>query len=128
MRFRAKRQEQYQLLRGQPAVTTDGQHVKLLMNAGLLVDLPHLTESGAEGIGLFRTELQFMVAETMPRMEEQKALYGEVITVGRRPAGDLPHARHRRRQGAALHDGEQRGEPGDGLAGDPHRPRPAGAA
>ena len=53
---------------------------------GLLVDLPHLVESGAEGIGLFRTELQFMVAETMPRMEEQKALYGEVLRV----AGDQP--------------------------------------
>ena len=86
VRFRARRQEQFQLLRGQPSVTTDGQQVKLLMNAGLLVDLPHLAESGAEGIGLFRTELQFMVAETMPRMEEQKALYGEVFRV----AGDQP--------------------------------------
>ena len=86
VRFRARRQEQYQLLRGQPTVTTDGQPVKLMMNAGLLVDLPHLAESGAEGIGLFRTELQFMVAETMPRMEEQKALYGEVLD----EAGDQP--------------------------------------
>ncbi len=86
VRFRAKRQEQYQLVRNKPAVTVDGQHVKLLMNAGLLVDLPHLSESGAEGIGLFRTELQFMVAQTMPRMEEQKALYGEVITA----VGDQP--------------------------------------
>ncbi len=84
--FRAKRQEQYQLLRDKPSVTVDGQHVKLLMNAGLLVDLPHLKESGAEGIGLFRTELQFMVAETMPRMEEQKTLYGEVL----KAAGDQP--------------------------------------
>ena len=56
------------------------------MNAGLLVDLPHLGESGAEGIGLFRTELQFMIAETMPRMSEQKALYGEVL----KAAGDQP--------------------------------------
>ncbi len=79
VRFRARRQEQYQLLRDKPSVTTDGQHVALMMNAGLLVDLPHLPESGAEGIGLFRTELQFMVAETMPRMEEQRALYGEVL-------------------------------------------------
>jgi phosphotransferase system, enzyme I, PtsP len=84
--FRAKRQEQYQLLRDKPSVTVDGQHVKLLMNAGLLVDLPHLKESGAEGIGLFRTELQFMVAQTMPRMEEQKTLYGEVL----KAAGDQP--------------------------------------
>ena len=37
------------------------------MNAGLLVDLPHLDETGARGIGLFRTELQFMVAAQLPR-------------------------------------------------------------
>ena len=86
VRFRAKRQEQYQLLRDKPAITKDGQSIKLLMNAGLLVDLPHLAESGAEGIGLFRTELQFMVAETMPRMIVQKALYGDVL----KAAGDHP--------------------------------------
>jgi phosphotransferase system enzyme I (PtsP) len=86
VRFRAKRQEQYRLLRDKPAVTRDGQRVKLLMNAGLLVDLPHLEESGAEGIGLFRTELQFMIASTMPRVLEQKTLYAEVIKAsGNRP-------------------------------------------
>jgi phosphotransferase system enzyme I (PtsP) len=50
------------------------------MNAGLLVDLPQLSESGAEGIGLFRTELQFMIASTMPKGEEQEAFYRSVIT------------------------------------------------
>jgi phosphotransferase system enzyme I (PtsP) len=56
------------------------------MNAGLLVDLPHLSEAGAEGIGLFRTELQFMVASTMPRMDEQTALYAAVLKAsGNRP-------------------------------------------
>ena len=79
VRFRAKRQEQYRLLRDLPAVTRDGHRVTLLMNAGLMVDLPHLFESGAEGIGLFRTELQFMIAATMPRMKEQRALYASVI-------------------------------------------------
>ncbi len=102
VRFRARRQEQYRLLRDKPATTRDGQRVRLLMNAGLLVDLPHLAESGAEGIGLFRTELQFMIAATMPRMAEQSALYADVLEGGRRPAGDVPHARYRRRQGAAL--------------------------
>ncbi len=86
VRFRAKRQEQYQLLRDKPAVTRDGQRIKLLMNAGLMVDLPHLVESGAEGIGLFRTELQFMIAERMPKVGEQRAFYGTVIEA----AGDLP--------------------------------------
>ena len=77
--FRATRQEQYQRLRDQPATTRDGHGIALMMNAGLLVDLPHLAESGAAGIGLFRTELQFMVAAKMPNLGEQKALYGAVL-------------------------------------------------
>jgi phosphotransferase system enzyme I (PtsP) len=79
VRFRARRQEQYRLLRDKPTLTRDGARVSLLMNAGLLVDLPHLAESGAEGIGLFRTELQFMIAARMPKLSEQTALYRSVI-------------------------------------------------
>jgi phosphotransferase system enzyme I (PtsP) len=86
VRFRARRQEQYRLLRDQPATTADGHRIGLMMNAGLLVDLPHLAESGAEGIGLFRTELQFMISATMPKLEEQKSLYGAVLSA----AGDRP--------------------------------------
>ncbi len=86
VRFRAKRQEQYRLLRDQPALSRDGQRVNLLMNAGLLVDLPHLGESGAEGIGLFRTELQFMIAARLPKLKEQQALYSAVLdAAGSRP-------------------------------------------
>ena len=86
VRFRARRQAQYQLLRDKPALTRDGVRISLLMNAGLLVDLPHLEESGAEGIGLFRTELQFMIAATMPKVSEQAALYAAVIAAsGERP-------------------------------------------
>jgi phosphotransferase system, enzyme I, PtsP len=56
------------------------------MNAGLVVDLPHLTESGADGIGLFRTELQFMIAAKMPKIGEQRALYAAVLeAAGERP-------------------------------------------
>src|SRR4029078_4814439 len=51
----------------------------LAMNAGLLVDLPHLHESGAEGIGLFCTELQFMIAAKMPKIAEQASLYSAVL-------------------------------------------------
>jgi phosphotransferase system enzyme I (PtsP) len=86
VRFRARRQEQYRLIRDLPAVTRDGHRVALLMNAGLLVDLPHLGESGAEGIGLFRTELQFMIAARMPKLREQQALYAAVLdATGGRP-------------------------------------------
>jgi len=86
VRLRAKRQEQYRALRDVPAVTRDGVRIGLNLNAGLLVDLTHLQETGAEGIGLFRTELQFMVAERMPSAVEQQALYEAVFA----STGDLP--------------------------------------
>jgi phosphotransferase system enzyme I (PtsP) len=86
VRFRAKRQEQYQALRTVESRTRDGQYVTLQMNAGLLVDLPQLSESGASGIGLFRTELQFMIASTMPKVDEQENLYRSVL----RQAGGRP--------------------------------------
>ncbi|MBX4911839.1 MULTISPECIES: phosphoenolpyruvate--protein phosphotransferase [Rhizobium] len=79
VRFRARRQEQFRALRAIEPVTKDGQRISLMMNAGLLVDLPQLSESGAEGIGLFRTELQFMIASTMPKAEEQEQFYRNVI-------------------------------------------------
>ena len=86
VRFRARRQAQYQALRTRPSTTRDGTPVSLLLNAGLLVDLPHLSESGAAGIGLFRTELQFMVAASFPRTSEQLSLYRSVLDIaGTRP-------------------------------------------
>jgi phosphotransferase system enzyme I (PtsP) len=78
-RLRARRQEQYRKLRDVPSVTRDGVQVDLHMNAGLLVDLPHVAETGAVSIGLFRTELQFMIAPQFPRMQEQLALYKAVM-------------------------------------------------
>jgi phosphotransferase system enzyme I (PtsP) len=67
-------------------VTQDGEHVALRINAGLLVDLPYLEETGADGVGLFRTELQFMVSSTMPRLSVQTRLYSEVFeAAGTRP-------------------------------------------
>jgi len=83
VRFRARRQEVYRELRKKPSLTRDGVPVDLLMNAGLAVDLPQLTESGAAGIGLFRTELQFMVASTFPRAEAQERLYRDVLDAAR---------------------------------------------
>ncbi|AZN96403.1 phosphoenolpyruvate--protein phosphotransferase [Mesorhizobium sp. M9A.F.Ca.ET.002.03.1.2] len=83
VRFRARRQEVYRELRKKPSVTKDGIQVDLLMNAGLAVDLPQLAEAGAAGIGLFRTELQFMVASTFPRAEAQERLYRDVLDAAR---------------------------------------------
>ena len=79
VRFRARRQKRYLSLRDRPAITKDGVPIALMMNAGLLVDLPHLDESGADGIGLYRTELQFMLSEAFPRLDRQTQLYRSVI-------------------------------------------------
>lgn len=85
-RFRARRQAQYAALRDKPAVTLDGVAMNLNLNAGLLVDLPHIAETGAAGIGLFRTELQFMIASTFPRISDQLKLYRAVLdAAGPRP-------------------------------------------
>ncbi len=78
-RLRAKRQEQYRALRDVPCETRDGVAIDLHMNAGLIVDLQHMEETGAASIGLFRTEIQFMVAHRFPRMREQEALYRSIF-------------------------------------------------
>jgi len=79
VRLRARRQQQYAALRDQPCITRDGEEITLLINAGLSVDLPHIADTGAAGIGLFRTELQFMVAPNFPRASEQYTLYRAVL-------------------------------------------------
>jgi phosphotransferase system enzyme I (PtsP) len=83
VRLRARRQLQYLNLRDKPSVTKDGQAITLMINAGLMVDLPHLAETGAAGVGLFRTELQFMVASQFPRTSEQLSLYRSVLDAAR---------------------------------------------
>jgi phosphotransferase system enzyme I (PtsP) len=79
VRFYARRQAQYAALRDVPAITRDGVSVSININAGLLVDLPHLHESGADGIGLYRTELQFMMAASFPRLSVQMRHYSAVL-------------------------------------------------
>jgi phosphotransferase system, enzyme I, PtsP len=86
VRLRARRQMQYLTLRDKPCITRDGEKIDLMINAGLAVDLPHIEDTGAAGVGLFRTELQFMVAATFPRTAEQFSLYRAVLDA----AGDRP--------------------------------------
>jgi phosphotransferase system, enzyme I, PtsP len=113
VKLRARRQEQYRALRDKPCVTKDGHKFALMINAGLTIDLPHLDETGATGIGLFRTELQFMVADTLPRTNEQLGLYRTVLdAAGKRPVtfrtldigGDkvLPYLRNVEEENPAL--------------------------
>jgi phosphotransferase system enzyme I (PtsP) len=86
VRFRARKQKRYQSLRDRPAVTKDGVRISLHINAGLLVDMPHLAESGADGVGLYRTELQFMLSDSFPRLDKQTQLYRSVL----KEAGSKP--------------------------------------
>ncbi|OSQ51673.1 phosphoenolpyruvate--protein phosphotransferase [Marivita geojedonensis] len=79
MAMQAKAQERYASIRDKPAVTLCGKTIRLDMNAGLMADLPSLESSGAEGVGLFRTELQFLVRSQMPKRTELAALYARVL-------------------------------------------------
>ena len=111
--LRVQAQARFAAVRDLPAVTRDGVPIKLMMNAGLEFDMPQLDKSGADGIGLFRTELQFMIGETMPRLADQTAFYKKIIdAAGDRPVvfrtldlgGDkvLPYARGEREENPAL--------------------------
>jgi phosphotransferase system enzyme I (PtsP) len=79
VRFLARRQRQYRALRDVPALTTDGERVSLHINAGLLVEMPHLKQAGADGVGLFRTELLFMLSSTLPKLERQVESYRGIL-------------------------------------------------
>jgi phosphotransferase system enzyme I (PtsP) len=111
--LRRQVQARFAAVRDLPAVTKDGVPIRLMMNAGLEFDMPHLKESGADGIGLFRTELQFMLGETMPRLADQCAFYKTILdAAGDKPVvfrtldlgGDkvLPYARWEREENPAL--------------------------
>jgi phosphotransferase system enzyme I (PtsP) len=75
----AAAQERYASIRDKPAETQCGRIVKLEMNAGLMADLPSLVSSGAEGVGLFRTELQFLTRSQVPKRGELANLYKRVM-------------------------------------------------
>jgi phosphotransferase system, enzyme I, PtsP len=86
--MQAEAQKRYASLRTLSATTTCGTTIALHMNAGLMADLPSLEGSGAEGVGLFRTELQFLVRSKMPQRAELARLYARVMDAakGRRVA------------------------------------------
>ncbi|MFT3995814.1 MAG: phosphoenolpyruvate--protein phosphotransferase [Asticcacaulis sp.] len=86
MDMRAARRAEFDKLKDVEAITRDGHRISLLMNAGLEFDLEIMQETGAEGIGLFRTEFQFMVSEDLPRLKRQTELYQRVMDA----AGDKP--------------------------------------
>jgi phosphotransferase system, enzyme I, PtsP len=84
--LRQKRRQAYAALRDVPPETRDGHRITLMVNAGLRDDVAALDVTGADGIGLFRTEFQFLVSATLPQRERQQRLYREVLdAAGTRP-------------------------------------------
>jgi phosphotransferase system enzyme I (PtsP) len=86
MDVRAQRRAEFSRIKDTAAVTRDGERITMLMNAGLEFDIEIMNETGAEGIGLFRTEFQFMVSEDLPRLKRQTELYERIMD----GAGDRP--------------------------------------
>ncbi|MDD3799150.1 MAG: phosphoenolpyruvate--protein phosphotransferase [Novosphingobium sp.] len=81
-----ERQAAYAKLRDVQPVSLDGQRIMVMINAGLRDDMPMLNLTGADGIGLFRTEFQFLVAAAMPQRDRQMRLYRDVLdTAGNKP-------------------------------------------
>ncbi|MGF7156304.1 phosphoenolpyruvate--protein phosphotransferase [Novosphingobium gossypii] len=100
-----ERQAVYAGMRDVQATTRDGTRINVMINAGLRDDVANLITTGADGIGLFRTEFQFLVSATLPQREKQTRLYRDVMdAAGDRPVvfrtvdigGDktLPYLRH----------------------------------
>jgi phosphotransferase system enzyme I (PtsP) len=83
---RQKKKARYAAMRDAASVTNDGVPVTLMINAGLRDDMSALATTGAEGVGLFRTEFQFLISATLPQRERQQRFYRDVIEA----AGDKP--------------------------------------
>ncbi len=82
----AQRAEKFARVKDMPAISRDGVAIQVMMNAGLADDAKALDLTGADGIGLFRTEFQFLVSATLPRRERQQTLYRSVLdAAGSRP-------------------------------------------
>jgi phosphotransferase system, enzyme I, PtsP len=81
-----KRRAAFAKLKSEIPTTLDGVRITLMVNAGLRDDVAALDMTGADGIGLFRTEFQFLVSATMPQRERQQRLYRDVLDA----AGDRP--------------------------------------
>ena len=81
-----QRKKAYASLRSVETASADGVHIKLNINAGLLIDMQHLEETGADGVGLYRTEIPFMVRMDFPDVTEQQAVYSKAMEY----AGDKP--------------------------------------
>ena len=73
----------YDDMRDKPAITKDGVKIELVVNGGLAMDIEGMHRTGAAGVGLFRTEFQFMISKTLPRVRAQAQFYKSIIDSAR---------------------------------------------
>ncbi len=73
----------YDDMRNKPAITKDGVKIELVVNGGLAMDIEGMHRTGAAGVGLFRTEFQFMISKTLPRVRAQAQFYKSIIDSAR---------------------------------------------
>lgn len=76
---RAKLLARYDDMRDKPVITKDGIEIELVVNGGLTMDIEGMHRTGANGVGLFRTEFQFMISKTLPRIQPQAEFYKSII-------------------------------------------------
>lgn len=79
LKAREEQKAHYQALRDEPPETTDGTRISLNINAGLMIDMAQLAETGADGVGLFRTEIPFMVQAEFPDVDTQREVYAKAL-------------------------------------------------
>ncbi|MBL8658552.1 MAG: phosphoenolpyruvate--protein phosphotransferase [Rhodospirillales bacterium] len=79
LKARDERRAAYAAIKDLPAVTLDGVRIGVHINAGLLIDLQHLAESDIDGVGLYRTEVPFMIRPELPDVESQRQIYQKVL-------------------------------------------------
>ncbi|MGB0695308.1 MAG: phosphoenolpyruvate--protein phosphotransferase [Rhodospirillaceae bacterium] len=86
IRIRKQKRARYHADRDKPCISGCGARVDVLLNAGLVMDMAQLDETGADGVGLYRTEIPFMARNSLPDVEVQEALYSRILDM----AGDKP--------------------------------------
>jgi len=86
LRQRQERESYYESVRALPSVTLDGIRVSVNINVGLFLDGKHLQEQEVDGVGLFRTELPYMVSDQLPSVSSQRKTYSKIL----RQANDKP--------------------------------------
>ncbi len=86
MRVRAEQSKRYEALKALPPITRDGEAVSLLINCGLLIDVANLDATNAAGVGLYRTEIAFMMRASYPDVAAQTQIYSRILDL----AGDRP--------------------------------------